>query len=107
MPSSRSPGSRRRRSSSSSKTSSRSSSRSPKTARKTVKKTPVKRCNKMPPHRIHNIVERERGIDEAISFKRTPDYYERMKTKLESLCFPKDTDWTKVSGYDIALYKAI
>uniref|UniRef100_A0A6C0DD44 Uncharacterized protein n=1 Tax=viral metagenome TaxID=1070528 RepID=A0A6C0DD44_9ZZZZ len=82
-------------------------SKSPKKNNKTAKKTPVKRCNKMPPHRIHDIVERERGIDEAISFKRRPDYYERMKTKLESLCFPKGTEWTKVSGYDIALYKAI
>jgi hypothetical protein len=110
MPSSRSPGSRRKRSSSTSKTStrssSRSSSRSPKTARKTVKKTPVKRCNKMPEHRIKNLIEFEKMSDAASNINRSPGYYEKLKPRLETLCFPKNAQWEKLGTLTTALYAA-
>ena len=107
MPKSNSPNKTKRNNSSSrSRSSSRSSSRSPN--RSKTEKKPVKRCNKMPAHRIDNIIKFEkRRIDEASNQNRSPGYYEKMKKRLESLCFPKDTNWENTGTYFVALSKAI
>lgn len=103
MPSSRSPGTKRNKSYSKSR--SRSASRSPKRSNKTVKKT-VKRCNKMPEHRIKNLIEFEKKSDSASNINRSPGYYEKVKARLETLCFPKNAEWGKLGTLSTALYAA-
>jgi hypothetical protein len=99
MPSSRSPGTKR------SKSRSRSTSKSPKRSNKTVKKS-VKRCNKMPEHRIKNLIEFEKRSDAASNMNRSPGYYEKVKARLETLCFPKNAQWEKLGTLTTALYAA-
>jgi len=99
MPSSRSPGTKHN------KSSSKSRSKSPKRSNKTVKKT-VKRCNKMPEHRIKNLIEFEKISDSASNINRSPRYYEKLKARLETLCFPKNAQWEKLGTLSTALYAA-
>lgn len=61
----------------------------------------------MPAHRIANLIKFEKRRDEASNENRSPGYYEKMKKRLESLCFPKDTNWENTGTYFVALSKAI
>lgn len=99
MPNSRSPGTKRN------KSSSKSRSRSQKRSNKTVKNT-VKRCNKMPEHRIKNLIEFEKRSDSASNMNRSPGYYEKVKNRLETLCFPKNAEWGKLTTLSTAIYAA-
>jgi hypothetical protein len=107
MPKSNSPNKTKRNNSSSR---SRSSSRSPNRS-KTEKKT-VKKCNKMPEHRIKAIIRFEKLLDSTFDAgrNRSSGYYESLEKNLKEFCFPKNfgyKQWNEISSYNIALRRAI
>jgi hypothetical protein len=87
-------------------------SKSPKKNNKTAKKSPVEKCNKMPDHRIKDVIRFEKLQDSTFDGgkNRSPEYYKGLEKKLKELCFPKNfgyKQWLETSSYDIALRRAI
>lgn len=73
-----------------------------------AKKSTSRKCNKMPPHRIKNIIKFEKQMVSILELedKPEPEFYERMEKYLEGLCFPRDTNWVNVGSFSVAIHKA-
>ena len=66
----------------------------------------MRKCSKgvsMPPHRIENIMKFEKSISSDIE----PEYFERMEKRLNELCFARDTNWSKIGSYIVAVHHSI
>jgi len=60
----------------------------------------------MPTHRIKNIIKFEKQMASILEHKPEPEFYERMEKYLEGLCFPRDTNWSNVGSFSVAIHKA-
>lgn len=70
----------------------------------------MRKCSKgvsMPPHRIENIMKFEKSVSSEFKLDISPGYFEKMEKHLQELCFPRDTNWSKISSFTVALHHSI
>ena len=67
----------------------------------------MRKCSKgvsMPLHRIENIIKFEKKVSSVFTLDIHPEYFEKMEKHLENLCFPRNTNWSKINSFSVALH---